>query len=82
MTGAVRLVRRSSLEKNTWGDAEWDQQGKTGTINVLDPVDYNLKGAGLKRDMECTLVHELVHIQVGRLRCPTRRSAKKWSTAL
>jgi len=63
----VRLVRQRNLDKNTWGNAEWDPDEKTGTISVLDPVDYNLKGGGLRLDMECTIVHELVHIQVSPL---------------
>jgi len=63
----VRLVRQKDLDKNTWGNAEWDPDEKTGTISVLDPLDYNLKGGGLRLDMECTIVHELVHIQVSPL---------------
>jgi len=63
----VRLVRQRNLDKNTWGNAEWDPDEKTGTISVLDPIDYNLKGGGLRLDMECTIVHELVHIQVSPL---------------
>ena len=55
------------LDKDTWGNAEWDSETKTGVISVLDPQDYNLKGSELKRDMECTIVHELVHIQVSPL---------------
>ena len=61
---SVQVVRKSALDKNTWGNAEWDSDNRTGVINVLDPQDYNLKGTELKRDMECTIVHELVHIQV------------------
>ena len=67
---SVRLVRQGELEKNSWGNAEWDPKGKTGTISVLDPADYNLRGADLKTDMECTIVHELVHIQVGAFDAP------------
>lgn len=63
----VRLVRQKDLDKATWGNAEWDPFEKTGTISVLDPIDYNLKGGGLRLDMECTIVHELVHIQVSPL---------------
>jgi hypothetical protein len=66
----IRLVRQSSLDKNTWGNAEWGPNVRTGTIGVLDPVDYNLRGADLKLDMECTIVHELVHIQVGPFDAP------------
>ena len=60
----LRVVRQSQIDHDSWGTAEWYPESKTGTINVLDPRDYNLRGADLKRDMECTIVHELVHIQV------------------
>jgi|SRR5579871_1197336 len=63
----VRLVRQSEIDHNSWGAAEWDPDAKTGTISVLDPRDYNLRGGELKLDMECTIVHELVHIQVSPL---------------
>lgn len=63
----VRVVRQSELDPNTWGDAQWDPDAKTGTIDVLDPRDYNLKGGELRLDMECTIVHELVHIQLSPL---------------
>jgi hypothetical protein len=63
----VRLVRQSEIDANSWGMAEWDPVAKTGTISVLDPRDYNLHGGELKLDMECTIVHELVHIQVSPL---------------
>lgn len=66
----IRLVREKDLDKNTWGNAEWDPNRKTGTIRVLDPVDYNLRGAELHLDMECTIVHELVHIQVSPFDAP------------
>lgn len=64
---SIRVVRQRYLDKNTWGNAEWNPEEKTGTISVLDPMDYNLKGGDLRLDMECTIVHELVHIQVGPL---------------
>ena len=67
----VRLVRQWNLDKNTWGNAEWDPDAKTGVIKVLDPRDYNLHGGELKLDMECTIVHELVHIQVGPFDAPS-----------
>jgi hypothetical protein len=63
----VRLARQSEIEPDSWGMAEWDPAAKTGTISVLDPRDYNLHGSELKLDMECTIVHELVHIQVSQL---------------
>ena len=67
----VRIVRQKELDKNTWGHAEWDPEEKTGTISILDPMDYNLKGGDLRLDMECTIVHELVHIQVSPFDAPS-----------
>ena len=64
---SLHVVRQNSLDKHTWGNAEWDPDTKTASISVLDPRDYNLKGSELKLDMECTIVHELVHIQVSPL---------------
>jgi hypothetical protein len=66
-TMTLRVVRQTEINPDAWGTAEWDPTAKTALINVLDPRDYNLKGAELKLDMECTIVHELVHIQVAPL---------------
>jgi hypothetical protein len=67
---SLQVVRQSELDPNAWGSAHWDARAKTATIQVLDPRDYNLKGADLRLDMECTIVHELVHIQVSPLEAP------------
>lgn len=70
-TMTLRVVRQREINPDAWGSAEWDPTAKTALINVLDPRDYNLKGAELKLDMECTIVHELVHIQVAPLAART-----------
>ena len=69
-TMTLQVVRQSEIDPNTWGSAHWNSRAKTATIQVLDPRDYNLKGADLRLDMECTIVHELVHIQVSPLDAP------------
>ena len=66
----LQVVRQSEIDPNAWGSSHWDARAKTATIQVLDPRDYNLKGAELRLDMECTIVHELVHIQVSPLDAP------------
>ena len=66
----LQVVRQSEIDPNAWGASHWDAHAKTATIQVLDPRDYNLKGADLRLDMECTIVHELVHIQVSPLDAP------------
>ena len=67
---SLQVVRQTAINPNAWGSSHWDARAKTATIQVLDPRDYNLKGADLKLDMECTIVHELVHIQVSPLDAP------------
>lgn len=64
---SLEVARRPDIDPNSWGNAEWDPDRKTGVVRVLDPRDYNLSGASLKLDMECTVVHELVHIQLSPL---------------
>jgi hypothetical protein len=63
----LRVVRQQEIDRNAWGTSEWDPAARTAVISVLDPRDYNLKGDELKLDMECTIVHELVHIQLSPL---------------
>jgi len=67
---SLQLVRQSEIDPNAWGSSHWDLRAKTATIQVLDPRDYNLKGSDLELDMECTIVHELVHIQIAPLEPP------------
>jgi hypothetical protein len=67
---SVRVVRQNAIDLNAWGTAEWNPDAKTAVISVLDPRDYNLKGGDLRLDMECTIVHELVHIQTSPLSAP------------
>jgi hypothetical protein len=69
-TLSLEVVRQAQIESHALGKSKWNTQAKTATILVLDPRDYNLKGAGLRLDMECTIVHELVHIQVSPLVSP------------
>ena len=66
-TMTLQVVRQREINPNAWGSSHWDIHAKTATIQVLDPRDYNLKGTDLRLDMECTIVHELVHIQVSPL---------------
>jgi hypothetical protein len=74
---SVHVVRQAEIDKNAWGTAEWDPESKTGVINVLDPRDYNLKGGELRLDMECTIVHELVHVQVSPLEAPNAHAREE-----
>jgi hypothetical protein len=64
---SLRVVRQTELARDVWGASEWNDRTRKAVIKVLDPRDYNLRGGELRLDMECTIVHELVHIQVSPL---------------
>jgi hypothetical protein len=63
----LRIVRQQLLDRDSWGTVEWDPDKRSALISVLDPRDYNLKGSELKLDMECTIVHELLHVHISPL---------------
>jgi hypothetical protein len=56
--------RSSELKPNTLGAIRWDKNKKTATIWVLDPADYQLPFRAMLDDMELTVVHELVHLEI------------------
>ena len=63
----VELVRAGKLEPRTLGNVHWDLNLKTATISVLSPLDYKLPHDAMLDDMEFTIVHELVHIELASL---------------
>jgi hypothetical protein len=63
----VSLVRADKLEPKTLGNIHWDSDVKTATISVLAPEDYTLPYKEMLDDMEFTVVHELVHLELASL---------------
>jgi hypothetical protein len=63
----VQLVRAKKLEPKTLGNVHWDTDVKQATIDVLSPLDYQLPYNAMLADMEVTVVHELVHIELASL---------------
>jgi hypothetical protein len=60
----ARIVRATELKPDTLGNLKWNLAERTAAIKVLDPVDYDLPAADVPEDMEYTIVHELVHLQL------------------
>ena len=60
----VALVHPSAMEPKTLGNIHWDRDAKTATINVLSSYDYTLPTPEMLDDMEFTIVHELVHLNL------------------
>ncbi|HWQ52200.1 MAG TPA: hypothetical protein VN442_00860 [Bryobacteraceae bacterium] len=64
----VRLVHPNELKPKTVGNIHWDTPAKTAIIRVLSPSDYKLPVFDdILRDMEFTVVHELIHLQLSSL---------------
>jgi hypothetical protein len=63
----VEVVRSDRLEPKTLGNIHWDSDLKSATICVLSPEDYKLPHDAMLNDMELTIVHELVHLELASL---------------
>jgi hypothetical protein len=63
----AKLVRSGELKPKTLGNIHWDTPTKIATIRVLALADYKLPYHDALRDMEFTVVHELVHLQLSSL---------------
>jgi len=63
----VALVRPSELEPKTLGNIHWDLDTRNATIDVLSAYDYTMPTHEMLDDMEFTIVHELVHLQLATL---------------
>jgi len=64
---SVKLVRNSSLKPRTLGNIHWDTSTMRATIDVQSSYDYKLPLQEMLDDMEFTVVHELVHLQLSSL---------------
>jgi hypothetical protein len=64
---SIVLTRRSDLQTQTLGGIRWDKKKQTATIAVMDPADYTMPLREMLADMEFTLVHELVHLELAAL---------------
>jgi hypothetical protein len=61
---SVVVVRAADLKPKTVGNIRWDRDKKTAVIRVLDPADYHMEFAPMLRDIEFTVVHELIHLEM------------------
>jgi len=63
-TISVMVARAKELKPRTLGNVHWDLEKKTAVIRVLDPADYRLPPNQILPDIECTVVHELIHLEM------------------
>jgi len=57
-------VRHWDLNPDTLGNLKWIAAGRTATIKVLNPLDYDMSAAQIPADIERTIVHELIHLEL------------------
>jgi hypothetical protein len=48
-------------------NVHWDPEKQTAVIRVLDAGDYEIGFPAVLRDVETTVVHELVHLELAYL---------------
>lgn len=66
-TISVAMSHPSGLRRGTLGNVHWDADQKTATIRVLDAADYGRPFRATLQDMEFTVVHELIHLELASL---------------
>ncbi|HEY4084822.1 MAG TPA: hypothetical protein VGM43_02735 [Bryobacteraceae bacterium] len=63
----VLLSRPEDLRPGTLGNIHWDRDKKAATIRVMDSTGYHTDLAAMLKDMQVTVVHELVHLELASL---------------
>jgi hypothetical protein len=61
---SIVVSRAGELKPKTVGNIHWDREKKTAVIRVLDPADYKLPFDQMLQDIEFTIVHELIHLEI------------------
>src|SRR5690242_11080596 len=64
---SIAMAHPSDLKPKTLGNIHWDADKKSATIRVLDASDYHLGCRDMLDDMEFTVVHELIHLELSSL---------------
>ena len=63
-TISLVMSHPTELRRGTLGNVHWDADKKTAVIRVLDAADYGRPFRATLEDMEFTVVHELVHLEL------------------
>lgn len=71
---SVVLAPAADLRPETLGNVHWHLDQKIAVIRILAPSGYRLPVKQMLDDMEFTIVHELIHLQLAPLLSNTTRS--------
>lgn len=66
-TISVVMTRRSDFKPGTLGKIRWDKGKKTATLWAMDAADYGSGTPEMLKDLEFTIVHELIHLELSSL---------------
>jgi hypothetical protein len=64
---SIVMTHPTALRQRTLGNIRWDAKSKTAVIKVLDASDYHMPFRATLKDMEFTIVHELIHLELASL---------------
>ncbi|HLK50596.1 MAG TPA: hypothetical protein VKT49_20790 [Bryobacteraceae bacterium] len=64
---SIVMAHPTDLKPKTLGNIHWDADKKSAVIRVLDASDYRLACRDMLDDMEFTVVHELIHLELSSL---------------
>ena len=64
---SILMAHPTDLKPKTLGNIHWDADKKSAVIRVLDASDYQLACHDMLDDMEFTVVHELIHLELSSL---------------
>lgn len=64
---SIVMAHQSELKPKTLGNIHWESDKKTAVIRVLDASDYKIPFRETLDDMEFTVVHELIHLELSSL---------------
>jgi len=64
---SIVMAHQSELKPKTLGNIHWESDKKTAVIRVLDASDYKMPFREMLDDMEFTVVHELIHLELSSL---------------
>ena len=71
---SVVVSRTADLKPRTLGNIHWDSDKRTAVIRVLDPADYKISWDEILKDIEFTVVHELIHLELSPVLSPLQRN--------
>ena len=64
---SIIMAHPGDMKPKTLGNIHWDADKKSAVIRVLDASDYHLACHDMLDDMEFTVVHELIHLELSSL---------------